>query len=529
MSAAKPPVTPGGPSLLRNAGINTASRATLIVLALVSTPILFHRLGPAAYGVLVLTVTLGGLLALLDLGFTPALVNSLSYALHHEGKEAASSILGTAFSIYLGLGFVAGAAQVLLTPFIVTTVLHVPPDIQAAAETALRLSALGLALNLWLAVFNAVPTALERYELVGARQVGVALVITTALIVYALLGGTLVGFMIINVIGTVAGIVLFYFVSRRLLPGVAFRPRFDATIARQLGRFSAFKLAGAVGGLFIYRFDQFAIGALLGVVPAGLFAIPSNAVWRVQGVITDMVAPLFPRVSRLRTDMQAVGELLLNSTRVVSVAALSILVPIFVLADVILREWIGGNEGELLSTTATATLRLLAVGISIQAIAATPVTLCEAIGRPEIPNGFAVASAVIHVPLIFILVPRFGITGAALALLINSVTQTIVFIVLAATRIFRLRLGEFLSKSLARPMLAALGTGAIGWFIGPAVHGRLTLLAALFGLAMLSLVLALLVGALTRTDVRQFAAEAAKLMGGRGPRPIAQNDSVAGP
>src|ERR1700682_4485670 len=177
-----PPTSPpelqpvsGRPSLLRNVGINTASRVVLIVLSLVTTPILVHRLGPGSYGVLVLAVSLGGLAALLDLGLTPALINSLRYALHQDGKEAAGRIVGTAFSIYLGLGLAAGAALALLSPFIVTSVFHVPPNIQAAATTAMRLSAVGLALNLWLAVFNAVPYALERYELVGARAVGVQL------------------------------------------------------------------------------------------------------------------------------------------------------------------------------------------------------------------------------------------------------------------------------------------------------------------------------------------------------------------
>jgi O-antigen/teichoic acid export membrane protein len=522
-------VISGGASLLRNAGINTASRVILIVLSIVSTPIIVHRLGPAAYGVFVLAVTVGGLLALLDLGLTPALINSLSYALHHDGKEAAGRILGTAFSIYLGLGLAAGVALALLSPFIVTSVFHVPPDIQAAATTALRLSAVGLSLNLWLGVFNAVPYALERYELVGARQVGVALVVSVAVIAYALLGGTLVGFAAINVVGTAVGVVLFYFVSRRLLPGVDFRPRFDAAAARRLSRFSAFKLLGSMGGFFAFRFDQFAIGTLLGVVAAGLYAIPSNALSRLQQVLVDMVAPLFPRVSRERTDIQAVAQILLNSTRILNVVALSILVPIFVLADIVLRHWIGGSEGVLLSMNATAALRLLAIAISIQALAATPFILCEAIGRPEIPNGFAVASAIIHVPLVFILVPRFGITGAGLTLLINSATQTVAFIVFAATRVFRLRLAELLSKSIARPMLAALGTGAIGWLIRPSVQGRLTLVMALAGLWLLYLLLALVAGALTRADLRQLAGEVAKIVGGRSLRTAAVTDSVDGP
>jgi O-antigen/teichoic acid export membrane protein len=515
--------------LLRNAGINTASRLILIVLSLVSTPIIVHRLGPAGYGVLVIAVSLGGLGALLDLGLTPALINSLSYALHHDGKEAAGRILGTAFSIYLGLGLAAGAVLALVSPFIVTSVFHVPPDIQVAATTAMRLSAIGLALNLWLAVFNAVPYALERYELVGARQVGVALALSAALIVYALLGGTLVGFAVINVAGTAVGFGLFYFVSRRLLPGVEFRPRFDAAAARRLSRFSAFKLAGSLGGFFVFRFDQFAIGAFLGVVSAGLYAIPSNAIARLQQVIVDMVAPLFPRVSRERTDIQAVTRILVNSTRILYVAALSILVPIFVLADVLLRQWIGGSEGALLSMNATVALRMLAVALSILTLAAPPFMLCEAIGRPELPNGFSVASAIIHVPLVFILVPRFGITGAALTLLINTATQTVVFILFAATRVFRLRLAEFLSKCIARPMLAALGTGAIGWLIRPAVHGRLTLVAALAALWLLYLFFALVVGALTKADMRELATEATKLMGGRTPRPLSVTDSVDGP
>lgn len=466
---------------------------------------LVHRLGGQAYGVYVLALTLGGLLSLLDLGLTPAIVMLMSRAWHSGDQKEMQRVLATAFTLFLGIGLLGACILAALVPWMVTSLLHVPRALQSAARFALWLSTAAFALNMWFAVFNAIPVALERYDLVAARMVGLSLVSTAVSVVYAILGGGLQGLVTINVGTVIAGIGLFYVVSRSLAPGILFRPGFDLGAFRQLARFSAFKFTGSVGGILSFRFDQFAIAALAGVGAVALYAIPANATSRIFGLIVDLVSPVFPRASKLKGDTGAIRTLFLRGTRSVALIAGLVLTGLFVFADLLLRYWIGGAEGAHVAATSTATMRWLLIAFWIQALAAIPAIFCEALGRPEINNGFSVAGAIMHVPLVLLLVPRMGITGAALALAINSATQTSVFILFASRRVAGVFPKELLSAALARPTVASAITVAVGLLVHGWIHSVPALALSFGGMLLFYLAVCLALSAVTREDVDTVA------------------------
>src|SRR5712692_6594172 len=140
------------PPLLGNVVLNVGARGALIILTIISTPVVLHRLGTAAFGVYILAITIGGLLALLDFGLTPALITLLSRAWHQERLDESRRLVGTALTLYLAIGLTGGVLFALLVPWAVRDLLHVPVALQASARTALWLSTAGFAFNMWLAV-----------------------------------------------------------------------------------------------------------------------------------------------------------------------------------------------------------------------------------------------------------------------------------------------------------------------------------------------------------------------------------------
>ncbi|MDQ6880381.1 MAG: oligosaccharide flippase family protein [Candidatus Dormibacteraeota bacterium] len=506
-----PPIS--RPSLFRNMLINVGGRGLLTLLALVVTPVLVRRLGTDGYGIYVIAFSLGGLLSILDLGLTPAVVRLLSRAWHLQDKPRMEQIIGTAITTYLAVGVVFGGIVAMLVPWLTTSVLHIAPNLRSAAQVALWLSTAGFLLNLMYAVFNAVPVALERFDLTVLRAVAVSLLTSAAVIVYALTGGGLVGVMVINVVGNAVAVALFIAVSRFLLPGLHMRPQFNRDIFLAIARFSGFKFAGSLGGLLTYRFDQIAIGAFLGVRAAGVYVVPATAATRVVALLTDMVLPLFPRISKVTADPAAIRSLLLRTTRMMALLAAPAFTVLFVFADPIIRAWIGGDEGRVLAIEGASTLRWLAAASLIQAIAVVPVIVSEAAGKPEINNGFAVLSAIINVPLVLILVPRLGIEGAAIAFFINSATQTVVFIFYAARRFAQVTVRQLIAEALARPLVAAGIAGAVGALIHPQVTGDVSLILALLLVFGLYAVLARLMSAITGEDREYLAAFVSRLHG----------------
>jgi len=499
------------PSLARNAALNLGGRITLVALALISTPVVVHAIGTTRYGVYVLALSLGGLLNILDLGLTPAVIMLLSRAWQERALGDMQRATSTGFTLFLGIGLIGGVVLALLVPWMTDSLLHVPASTRGAARFALWLSTGAFTLNMWLAVFSAVPIALERYDLVTARVIGVSLTSTVAIIICAVAGGGLQALMIVNILTSIAGLIMFYTVSRRLLPEITLRPGFDYSTFRQLARFSSFKFAGAVGGILTFRFDQFAIGALMNVTAVGYYAVPANASLRVFTSLIELIQPLFPRISKLRGDPAARRSLFLRGARVMNLVSLGILVILGVFADLVLRYWIHGDQGRLIEVQSTPAFRWLLAAFLIQSLAAVPAIFSEALGRPEVNNGFSVAGALIHVPLVLLLVPRFGITGAALALFINSATQTAAFVLYASRRMAGVGVQELATETLARPAAAAAAAAIGAFLLRPLVDSLLTLLLMMMGAFMLYVLACIALSAVRREDLRTVGQAAERL------------------
>jgi O-antigen/teichoic acid export membrane protein len=249
-----------------------------------------------------------------------------------------------------------------------------------------------------------------------------------------------------------------------------------------------------------YRFDQVAIAAFLGVRAAGVYVVPATAATRVLQLLADLMLPLFPRVSKRAGEPASIRSLLLRSTRLMTLVAAPSFVLLFVFADSTIRAWIGGAEGRVLAVEGAPTLRWLAVATLIQAVAVVPSVVSEAMGKPEINNGFAVVSALINVPLVLLLVPRLGIEGAAIAYFVNSATQTVFFVFFAARRFAKLDPGQLVSASLLRPLGAAMVIGVIGWLLRPWVTGAVSLVITVLALLVVYAAVVRLVSAITKDD-----------------------------
>jgi len=146
--------------------------------------------------------------------------------------------------------------------------------------------------------------------------------------------------------------------------------------------------------------------------------------------------------------------------------------------------------------------RWLLAALLIQSLAVIPVIFCEALGKPEINNGFAVASALIHIPLVLILVPIFGITGAALALFINSATQTLAFVIYASRSLFHVTVVELVRRTVIRPLIAAALMAGLAYLVGrPLIHNRVSLILVLLASPLIYLAAAFPLSALTIEDL----------------------------
>ena len=473
------------------------------MLSIAITPVLLRRLGTAQFGIYALATGLGaGLTNILALGLIPGIVAMLSRSLADGRQPETQKIVSTAFTLFAVIGLAGSALLALSVPLLVTQVLRIPAGLHGVAANALWLSAIGLGVNLVFAVFNAVPFALQRYDIIAGRIVGLTVVSMAATVVYVLIDANLTGVMVIQVVAGMAGVFVYYVVSRRELVGVRLRPGFDRATFHRLARFTAFKSAGDVALIFSSRFDQFAVGSLISVAAVGVYAIPAMACQRILQLLGEVAAPMFPAISSANSEEQR-RAVLLRGSRLVALIASYLTIVLVVLADPVLRTWIGGDQGVEVAREASGAFRILALAMFVQSVAVVAGLYCEAIQRPVVNNSFTVLGAVVLVPAMLLAIPRLGIYGAANAVLLASLVQTAPFLVVMGDRVARVGIGRLFNEALAMPIASALVAGTIGFFLRGFASGffHLTAVTAVMGVAFVTT--AALTGAVRAGDLSQ--------------------------
>ena len=158
--------------------------------------------------------------------------------------------------------------------------------------------------------------------------------------------------------------------------------------------------------------DRFLIGSLVSVSAVALYAVPWEAItklWIVPGSLTMI---LFPAAARLSAAASAdIAPLYAVSVRLITLVVVPLCAVVALFAAPLLHLVTGGAYPE----TSATVLRLLAVGVAANCIAAIPFTVLQATGHARWAALANLAEVIPYLGVLWLLVRAYGITGAAAA------------------------------------------------------------------------------------------------------------------
>jgi O-antigen/teichoic acid export membrane protein len=226
------------------------------------------------------------------------------------------------------------------------------------------------------------------------------------------------------------------------------------------------------------------LGAIVGIGAVGLYTPAYELTARLLIVPGSLLTAMFPMVSAASNGEQSerarLARIFSLSVRNLLLLLAPAVVMLSIFAPEILRLWLGHEYAD----HSAVALRCLAVGVMINSLSHVPCGYLQASGRPDIPARFHVLELVIYVPLTWVLVRSFGITGAAVAWTIRvTLDGTLLFV--ASRRVLGLSLGEAFRDRGTRVTLALAGLAGAAIVIA-ATHLPMFLAAAL-GAALLAL------------------------------------------
>ena len=473
-----------------------------ILLSLVCLPYIVHKLGNEAYGVLALVTSVLGFFAFLDLGVTNASVKYMAEAYAQKDLEKINNIIGSSLVVYLIAGGSGCCLIALMTNALVQNILKIPPGYIADSTFAFYVASCGFLLNMVLGVFAAVPKAVQRYDVATKVNMAVSTSLTIMTVLALYLGYGLREVVILNFLSSLASLSIYMLVAKKLIKGISIRVSYDPATFKLLFTFGAYSLLVMISSAFLFQLDRLMIGSFAGAAQVTYYVVPASIALRINGFVGSIMGVVFPLCSELHaTGQQAkLRELYLKTSKYAFMLSISIATPLVVLSTPLMKYWMGVEYG----LKSSLVLALLSVSSFFASLSTIPAFLLDGIGKPRVNAFFAVQSAVMNIVLCLLLIPRFGVNGAAFAGLANGLL-VVFYLVTVDKKIMHIGLLRIFMDIWARPLAAALVQGVLTiFFVMPFISGVATLMSGLAVSAGLFYVVALLIKALNEEDIMQF-------------------------
>lgn len=396
----------------RNSALYFSSLALPAIAAVFLVPVTVGALGPARFGLLALAWAVAEGSGMFDFGLGRATVRFVADA-PARGAERLRQIVLSGLASQLGMGVVAGLLLFGLAPILATRVFNISPAAQPEATAMFRVLAFHMPLLLATSSLRAALEGAQRFDLSTALRIPSSLASVAIPAIAASAGASLPTIMwLLFIVRFVLALVNAGAVGRVLLHGRWALPSGMKTLREMLGYSGWVAVSTAIGPV-LGSLDRFVVGSVIGVIALGYYTGAAEAATRFLLIPATAFSALLPALAA--TDASGGRDRALAVTRAARRQLAALLLPLcialFAFAPAILTVWLGSQFG----VAAGRALQILAVGVFLTGLAHLPLALLYGSGRPDLPakiNGFQL---LLHVPITFVLVRAWGITGAAAA------------------------------------------------------------------------------------------------------------------
>ena len=251
-----------------------------------------------------------------------------------------------------------------------------------------------------------------------------------------------------------------------------------------------FALAGIIGRLFSFS-DSLLMSKLLSAKELGWWSVSYKITFAFQFIPVALSASVYPVFSSLfLTNKMAIGPLFEKSWRYLFAIIFPIAFGLIAIADPVVRNVFGQEY-----SPSVTPLRFLLISLIFGFLTFITGALLNAINKQKTQTGLMALVLVINVILNLILLPRLGITGAAISALASNVVLCLTSLHFASRQVFI----DFtkLLKYINQTLWPALFMGAVVYYLSEKIHYLPTILIG----GVIYLVLICLTGVITKEHV----------------------------
>jgi O-antigen/teichoic acid export membrane protein len=460
-----------GAVITRNVGINVIGWILPALAAVVSIPVLVRGLGVERFGLLAIAWTTLGYFGLFDLGLGRAVTHAVGTRVGEGRSDEVPGVIRAALGVLIPLGVAGALVLFAISPWLMTSVFDVPLHLRQDGITSYRILAIAVPFVGAAAVLRGALEARQRFGIVNAIRIpyGVLLFagpavalsfsreLLPAIAILVLVRLLLVAALAVVTVGTT---------TRVAEGGIARRP------VRELLSYGGWMTVSNVISPLMNTFDQFVIGAALGVGFVTLYAGPFELATKLWLVTAAVYPVFFAAFATTGTRDAARSAHLFDRMLRTMFAALFVPVVVLVgLAPEILGVWLGPE----FTGDSARVLQILAIAVFVNTLGQGALNLIQALGRPDLTGKFHLAELPFYAVLLWMLLERFGIVGVAIAWAVRATADAMLLLFAAPVLLRETRAAAMRTAALCIGSAALLA----GLMILPETRTRLAAVAAI--------------------------------------------------
>lgn len=438
---------------------NWAGLSVTVLTGFVLAPYLVHHLGDTVYGLWILIASMSGYFGLLDLGVGGSVGRYIAFYRARGEQEQVNRTLSTAMVLLCGVSLLAlvATAVVLLVFF---KLFDVPPENVPSARLAILLIGLNLAITFPIAVFDGVLWGMERFDLINAVDMPLA-IIRTALTFWLVVDSKdIVTLAWITLATTATG--------QGLKMGLSFRC--DPQLRLSVRRFAR-QQAGLLFGYGVWQFllqiarqvvmqvGPLVIGAVVAVAAVTPYSIAMRLIGYAGQFMVSATGVLTPLATKLhaRNEGSAERRLFLEGGRWCTAAALGVGVGIAILGGPLLKLWMGAE----VAASATPVLRILIAGEALAMSQWLTFSIILGKARHRALALSSLSEGVIAATGGALAARYFGVIGVSLVFAAAAFSCRGVFQIIYGSRMLDVPVRTYIGRAIAIPMLVAIPPAAL--------------------------------------------------------------------
>ncbi|MEV8520114.1 oligosaccharide flippase family protein [Dyella marensis] len=448
-------------SLRRNVIANYLGAGWAALMNIAFVPLYIRYMGAEAYGLVGVFLVLQGMLSLLDLGMAPSIGREMARVnLDHDAADA-RTLLRTIEWVVLALAFAVLLFVALLAPWLAASWLHLEriPEPVAVHSILLMGGIVGLRL-----VENVYRSALIGLQQQVALNVVLAFAATLrgagSWWVLANVSAGASAFFTWQLLVACVSVALFAWAVYRRLPSTGVRSGFSLEKLHAVKQFAGGVMLITGMALLLSNLDKVLLSRLLPLDVFGRYTFAATIAQAPLGLVVPIVQAFYPRFTKYWTDGKS--ETLVDayhfSAQLVSVALGSAAMFVVLYGRQALRLWTGDMA---LADSVYVITAVLTLGTMLNGMMTVPYYLQLSAGWTSLMARANVVAVVLMIPVLLVVVPRYGATGAAWAWLALNGAYVLLVVPLMHRKLLGGERTRWYVFDVAMPLAASLAVGGL--------------------------------------------------------------------